>query len=153
LAEALARRDEVDEVAEVTRAAIEEASLGKTLTAAEEESVALSQAIDEFVLTKYDAGDGYEDDGWKLTKVVGHSRVWNAEKLHKLIPYGVFKKVTRVVVDTHKLNEAVKTGEIDLDRVDAAYEITPNAPYVKRTRKSQGGDPEAEAATLAEKLA
>jgi hypothetical protein len=151
LAEALALRDDMEHMAEGLREKIAETKLGQALQSFEEDAAALSAAIDRFVLERYSAGEGYEDANWKLTKVVGHSRRWNADKLQKLIPYGVFKKIVKVEVVPNLLNEAVKNGEIDLEAVDAAYEDTPNAPYVKRTRRSQsGGD---EAAMLAEKLA
>lgn len=118
-----------------------------------DERAKIDDAVREFVLTNYEGGEGYEDDVVKITKVQGHKRVWNAERLQELLPRGVFKNVVMLVPNAAKINEYVSAGKIDLDEIEDALEETATAPYVKVTRKSQSGDHEAAADELAEKLA
>lgn len=115
---------------------------------------AMRQAVDKYVIEKYEAGDGYESDTWKATKVVGHDRSWNLKKLEKIVPRGILKNVLKISVDAKKLDELVKAGRIDRDEIEDAFEEKPKAPYVKITRKESKTDKAAEeAASLAEKLA
>jgi len=102
------------------------------------------------VLDHYEAGDGFEDADFKVTKVVSHRRVWNAEKLATLVPRGVYKNLVTVTVVPAKVDQYVRAGKVTLDAIGAAYEETPNAPYVKLTRKQ--ADAADEAQSLAEKL-
>lgn len=119
-----------------------------------EERDKLAKAVDQYVISHYEASDGYEDDDVKLTKVVGYRRSWNPAKLQKLLPTSLYKLIIKVSVDAEALNELVKEGKIDRKKIESAYEETPNAPYVKRTVKGTGTSRASdEAAELAAKLA
>ena len=112
----------------------------------------LTEAIDEYIVEHYQASDGYEDDNIKLTKVVGHTRRWNPDKLRKLLPTRLYKLVIKVSVDSAKLDELVREGKIERDKIESAFEEMPNAPYVKRTDKTDRKTREDEAAKLQEAL-
>lgn len=118
-----------------------------------EEDAALAQAVEEFVLTSYEPGQGYEDDRVKLTKVQSHTRRWSAEKLEKLVTRGMFKNLVAVTVVPAKIDEMVRKGKLKLEDVAEAYEERPNKPYVRPTAKKDGLDAESSADLLAEKLA
>ena len=149
---ALARREEIAAALETMRARLAKTKLAQQVADLEAEDARWDGAIREFVLGHYEAGMGYEDESVKITKVVGHRRSWNVEKLKKLVTPAIFKKVTTVVVAPEKINELVSAGKLDLDDIDAAYDEVPNAPYPKFTYKAQG-DRASEAESLAEKLA
>ena len=112
----------------------------------------LTTAIDKYVIDHYEASDGYEDDTVKLTKVVGHTRRWNPEKLRVLLPTSLYKLVIDVKVNADKLDALVKEGKINRKKIAKAFEQTPNAPYVKRTDKSDRQSIEQEADRLKEAL-
>ena len=112
----------------------------------------LTEAIDAYVIEHYAASDGYEDDTVKLTKVVGHTRRWNPDKLRPLMPTSLYKLVIDVKVNADRLDALVKEGKINRKRIAKAFEETPNAPYVKRTDKSDRHSIEQEAAKLKEAL-
>lgn len=114
----------------------------------------LKEALDKYVIEKFEAGDGYEDDDWKATKVVGHKRTWDVEKLGKLIPRGIFKNVIKVSVDGEKVDAMVAAGRLDRKKIAAAFTETPNKPYVKITKREQDAKKgEQQARELADKLA
>lgn len=147
---ALRRIEEIDAALETLTARLAKTKLAQQIDVLEEEKHALSIEVDAFVLDHYEAGDGYEDDAIRITKVQGHSRRWNAETLMRLVPRGVFKTLVDVTVVPAKVDDAVKAGRITLEQIADAFEETPNRPYLKRTVKAQGR--EDQAASLAEKL-
>lgn len=108
----------------------------------------LTNAIDKYIVEHYAASDGYEDDNVKLTKVVGHTRRWNPDKLRVLLPTSLYKLVIDVKVNADKLDALVKEGKINRKKIAKAFEETPNAPYVKRTDKADRQSIETEAANL-----
>jgi hypothetical protein len=113
----------------------------------------LREAVDKYIIDKYSAGEGIETPTYLATKVVGHTRTWNVEKLQKLIPRGILKNVVKMTVDGAKVDEYVRAGKIDRNKIKGAYEERPNKPYVKITRRSQDdGKADAEADSLAGKL-
>lgn len=112
----------------------------------------LTVAIDNYVLANYTAGEGYEDDKWLATKVVGNTRVWDAGALFKILPRGIFKQITKIVVDPQAIDEAVRAGKITDEQIASALSTRPNKPYVKVTARS-GASNTAEADNLAAKLA
>jgi hypothetical protein len=103
---------------------------------------AVKAAVDGYVIAKYQPGDGYEDDDYLATKVVAHRRSWNVDKLTKLVPRGILKNVLKISVDGEKVDQYVRAGKIDADKIKAAYEETPNKPYVKITPRKKGQSPE-----------
>lgn len=111
-----------------------------------EEKQALEDAVDKFIISKFEPGDGYEDESVKLTKVVSYRRYWNPDKLRKLLPTSVYKTVINVTVNSAKLDELVREGRIDRDKIESAYEEVPNTPYVKKTAKAGKSDRSAEEA-------
>jgi hypothetical protein len=111
----------------------------------------LTEAIDNFILSRYDAGDGFENDNWKATHVQGHRRSWDVSKLEKLLPRGIFKNVVKITADPQKIDEYVRAKKINMDDIQEAYVETPNKPYTKVTAKSTARG-EAEAESLAAKL-
>lgn len=119
-----------------------------------EEADALEAAVRDYVLKTFGAGQSYEDDKVKITKVVSHRRVWNPEKLQKLLPTKLYKLVIDVTVNKDRLDALVKEGKIDAKKIESAFEETPNAPYVKRTTKTDSKSKSSdEAANLAGALA
>jgi hypothetical protein len=135
-------------------AEIEEEILAKTGPLVAEQAT-VKEALDNYVIDKFQAGDGYEDDDWKATKVVGHKRTWDVEKLGKLIPKGIFKNVVKVSVDGEKIDAMVAAGRLDRKKISAAFTEKPNKPYVKITKREKDAKKkgEAEAESLAAKLA
>jgi len=116
-----------------------------------DELEALTAAVDAYVIDHYEPGDGYDDGAVRLTKVVGYRRAWNPDKLRKLLPTRLYKLVIDVKVNNGKLDELVREGKIDRDKIESAYEEQPNAPYVRRTKASEDKAGE-EAAGLAAAL-
>jgi hypothetical protein len=149
---ALARREEIAAALETLRARLAKTKLATQVSELEVEDARWDAAIREFVLGNYKAGRGYEDDSVKITKVVGHRRTWNAEKLKKLVKPGVFKNLVSLTVRPEKIDEYVKAGRLSLDEVADAFDEVPNAPYAKFTFKNQD-DRSSEAESLAAKLA
>lgn len=117
-----------------------------------EELGKLEGAVDKYVIDHSEPGGGYEDDTVRLTKVVSYRRTWNPDTLRKLLPTALYKLVIEVKVDATKLNELVSEGKIDRKKIEAAYEETANAPYVKRTAKSDDKTSKDEAAKLSKAL-
>lgn len=105
------------------------------------------------MLTNYKAGEGYDDDHYKITKVVQHTRTWNIDKLKALVKPKVFKQVTELRVVPAKINELVSSGKLDIDEIESAYESSPNRPYIKKSVKADSSKAEGEAAGVAEALA
>lgn len=114
-----------------------------------EEASALKSAVDKYVLDKFKSGEGLDLPTAKITKVVGHSRRWNPDKLSKLLSKGLFLKVVDYVPSAEKIDALVKEGKIDRKTIDAAYEESPNKPYVKWTPVYEKRDGNAEATSLA----
>lgn len=113
----------------------------------------LREAADKYVVDHYNPGEGIETDTFKMTKVVGHTRWWNPEKLEKLVPRGIYKNLVEVKVLPAKVDEYVRKGKIKRADIEAAFEERPNKPYVKMTKKEQGdARASAEASSLAEAL-
>jgi hypothetical protein len=112
----------------------------------------LTESINAFVVKHYEASDGYEDQHVRFTKVVGHTRRWNPDKLIRLLPTSLYKLVIDVKVNADRLDALVKEGKINRKKIAKAFEETPNAPYVKRTDKSDRQSIEQEAAKLKEAL-
>ncbi len=108
----------------------------------------LKDAIDKWVLTK----KNYEDDGFKLTRVVGHRRHWDTAKLERILPRGIFKNIVRVEADSAKIDQYVRAGRLSLDLIEPALIEEPTAPYVKWTTKRVDANPD-EAEKLREQFA
>src|SRR3954454_9324041 len=106
----------------------------------------LVDAVDRYVLDKFEPGSGYEDESVKITKVVSHRRYWNPEKLRKILPTSMYKLVIQASVDGAKIDELVREGKIDRDKIESAFEEIPNTPYVKRSAKNDKEDRSAEEA-------
>jgi predicted lipid-binding transport protein (Tim44 family) len=153
VAEALAAIEHTDEMIEKAEALLRQTKTYQSLQELREKRQALSTAVDEFVLSNYKAGEGYEDDRIRLTKVQGHTRRWDVEKLKTLVTPGMFKNLVKVTADPDKINEMIRKGKLKLETVAAAYTERPNKPYVRPTIKKDGLDVEAQADQLAEKLA
>lgn len=101
------------------------------------EHMALKEARDRYIIDQYSPGEGYEDEEWMATKVVSHRRTWDVEKLERLVPRGIFKNLVKMTVVPEKVDEYVRAKKIDRKKIEAAFTETPNAPYVKITKKSQ----------------
>jgi hypothetical protein len=122
------------------------------IPALREERAGLVQARDKYIIDHFQAGEGYEDDSYKHTKVVSHTRKWDAEKLEKLVPRGIFKNLVTITVVPSKIDEYVRKGKLDRKKIERAFIETPNEPYVKTTKKTTSNGEE-EAESLAAKLA
>lgn len=128
---------------------IEAAKKQYGIVALEQERVDLEVGLKQFLVDTLNPSETFDFGNWKATKVVGTMRKWNAMKLRKLVPTAVYAKVTRLEIDDKRLDEFVKRGVIDLDKVSPAFEETPKAPYVRWTAVKDSSD---EAAKLAEAL-
>lgn len=112
----------------------------------------LKESVDGYIIDSFGAGEGYEDDDWLATKVVGHKRVWDVETLEKSIPRGIFKNLVKIEVDGAKVDQFVREGKLKAKDIRKAFKETANKPYVKITKRSKPkGDKEAQ--SLAEQLA
>lgn len=134
--DALERQDEINEEVAELQAALLETDIGIALRNLRDEEAELIMAVDSYVLNNFDGGDGVEDDDYKVTKVVGHTRTWDAEKLRKLVPLSVFKNLTAIVVRPDKIDEYVRARKLKLKDVKSAYIERENKPYVKKTRRN-----------------
>lgn len=131
-----------------------EDKIEKSVGPMRDEIAKLAAARDAYVIAKVEASDSIEVGNVTLTKVVGHRRSWNPEKLQRLLPTRLYKLVIDVKVNSAKLDELVREGKIDRKKIEAAYEEVPNKPYVKRTVKGKDEDKAAdEADKLKEALA
>lgn len=128
-------------------ALIERYRIDYGIDAMEGEQAAIKEGINKYVLTK----KNYDDGKIKLTRVQAHRRAWNVDKLEKILPHAIFRKVIKIEVDKTKLDELVKKGTISADRIDPAFEETPNAPSVKWTRTNTN-DGKAQASAIADAL-
>lgn len=150
---ALERREIIAATLETLRARMEKTKLAQQIAELEEEDGTIAVAIDEYVLDKYNAGDGYDDGRYRFTKVVGHTRRWNVERLRELLKPSILRQVTTLVVVPEKIDELEAQGKIDLDAISDAYETRANKPYVKKTERTSTDDERKEEATsLAAKL-
>lgn len=115
----------------------------------EERREQLKSEIDDLVIQ---AGEEYEDDKVRIVRVQGFRRNWDADKLEKIIPRAVFRRIVKIEVDPNKLDDEVRAGKLKLTRqVKAALNETPNKPFAKWTQKSKKSGV-AEADALAAKL-
>lgn len=115
----------------------------------QEQIAVLKEDIDKYVLDK----DDYEDTDYKLTRVQAFRRRWDVDKLEAILPRGIFKNIVRVEPDPAKIDQYVREGKIDMKKIAPAYTETPNAPFVKMTKKSHAEEKgSAEAESLAAKL-
>lgn len=146
---ALDRREENEEEVKRLQAEIEGTRLGQRLAQLEDDSSSLSAAINQYALDNND----YEDDDWKVTKVVSHKRSWDVDKLESLVPRGVFKNMIQVQVVPAKVDQMIRSKKVSLDDIEDAYVEVANSPYVKVTRRSSREDGASEADALAAKLA
>lgn len=128
---------------------IEEARKTSGLIELEQKRATLKSEIDQLVI---EAGEEYEDESIRIVRVQGFRRSWDVDKLEKIIPRPIFRRIVKVDVDAEKLDDEVRAGNLKLTRqVKAALTETPNKAYAKWTPKSQK-DGEAEADALAAKL-
>lgn len=128
---------------------IEDAKKRYGIVALEQERIDLEVGLKQFLVDTLNPSETFDFGNWKATKVVGTMRKWNALKLRQLVPTAVYAKVTRLEVDAARVDDFVKRGVIDLDKVSPAFEETPKAAYVKWTPAKDSSD---EAAKLAEAL-
>jgi len=110
--------------------------------------------VDAYVLKTAEPSEGLETDDVILTHVQGHTRVWDAEKLEKLVPRGIFKNLVTITVVPAKIDEYVRAKKITREQIEEAFVEKPKKPYVKWTPKkqAQADKADAEAASLADKL-
>jgi len=134
-------------------AALEE-EIAKLTGPLEAQMTLLKEAVDKYVIKNYEPSSGYENDAVSLTHVQGHTRRWNAEKLEELVPRGIFKNLVTIAVVPAKIDEYVRAKKIKREDIEAAYEETPNKPYVRWTPKKLDTTERAasEASSLADKL-
>lgn len=139
---ALARIEEIDDILTAIRA-------DNAMDEWEKERADLEDAVKAFALDV----ENYEDEAYKVTKVQGHTRYWDTDKLEKLVPKGLFLRCVNLVAAPDKIDALVKQGKLDRKVIAKAFIEKKNSPYAKITKKSEPGtDGEDEAASLAEKL-
>ena len=115
----------------------------------------LQAALNAYVIAAFKASEGYEDDQWRGTKVVGHRREWDIDGLRKAISGPLYKAVIDVKIDGQKVDELVRAGKLDLNAIKRFYTEKANKPSVKWTRKTvkDGEREDAQAAELDDLLA
>jgi hypothetical protein len=90
-------------------------------------------------------------EGYRIVLVKRSRNSWNESKLKNLLPKGVWLKVTRLVVDRDKIDDLVREGTIDMDKIAPALESKADKPHLRWYFESEG-DGEAEAKSLAEAM-
>jgi hypothetical protein len=115
----------------------------------EAERAELKAKVDDLVINKLEA---FEDDKIKITRVQGFKRTWDADRLEKILPRAIFRRVIKITPDPAKIDAEVKAGNIEVDRIAPALNETPNKAYAKWTAKSESDGGAAEAESLAAKL-
>lgn len=123
------------------------------LSTLRKESMALYEAVRSFVLLK--RKKDLIMDGRTFKIVTQHTRRWNADRLHSLLPKALFMEVatTEYVIDAQKLDSLINAGKIDRDAIADAFEETAKAPYVKHSViKADDNSAEEEADAIASAL-
>lgn len=92
--------------------------------------------VHKFVKDLNATGDDYTagDDGKTVSEQEANT-VTNEGILQKKVGAALWKKITTMVLDRHKLDAYIKSGEIDPMVVAGATNETPNAPFIKITRR------------------
>lgn len=94
------------------------------------ETDALKEAVRQFMVTAAVDHAPVEGRG-RFQMVRRFSRKWNPDKLRSIIGEKNFKKVTKRVVDSDKLDEFVRSGGYDQKQLEPAYEETPQKPFIR----------------------
>ncbi len=99
------------------------------------DSINLKTAVDLFLIER---DEGYEDDKSLFTIVRPKRWRWNADKLKKLIPSkSLFMSVCDYSPNSDKIDEAVATGKLKRNDIEAAFEAEPTKAYIKHSVKSK----------------
>jgi hypothetical protein len=115
----------------------------------QQEARALKFAIDAYLLAK---GKNYSDDLVTMTIVQPKKWHWNGEKLRTIVGKAIYLKLVDMTPSSEKIDEAVKKGIVDRDKIDPAYEAEPISQYVKTTAKKQRPEEDDEAERVKEAM-
>jgi len=88
---------------------------------------------------------------YKVVLVKRSRTIWNEDKLKNLMPKNLWLKVTKLVIDRDAIDDLVREGKIDGDKIAPALESVPDKPYL-RWYFSKEGSGEAEANALQEAM-
>ena len=102
--DALERKDKIAAELEQAEEELMQTKIGQKIRRLREEADALTEAVNAYILRKYEPGEGYEDEHWKVTKVQSHRRKWNPDTLKRLIPHGLWKRCIKVEVVPAKVD-------------------------------------------------
>ena len=114
------------------------------------ERAALKAEVDAFIIKR---DKPVELPNMKLTVVRGFTSFWDLDKLRDILPKPVLFSVTKQVVDSEKLDAAVRDKKIDLDEITPAFMQVAKAPYVKWTAVTDKSKRQAAQDAQAEALA
>jgi FtsZ-binding cell division protein ZapB len=104
----------------------------------------LKEAIRQWMMEN-DQAQVVRDD-YKISLVRRSRSTWNIDKLKKVLGKGQFLKITRLVVDPDRIDDLVRSGEINGKLIESALEMKPEKPYLRWYHGSEDeGDKEADA--------
>jgi len=118
-------------------------------SATKDDVTTLQQAVKEF-MTVHNLPSVARPD-YTISLVCASRSRWDDGKLKKILGKAGFLKIAKITVDPAKIDELVKEGKLDLKKIESAFIVTPNAPYLKFTPK--GREDTDEVANLKKRLA
>lgn len=96
--------------------------------------------LDEAIRTFMSANDVkhvYRDD-YAITLIRRMRSRWDADKLKKLVPKGMFLKLVTVAIDPQKIDNLVREGKLDSKKIASALVETPEKPHTRRFPYKEG---------------
>lgn len=105
-----------------------------------EEIAALNEAMREFMADQ-DVAHVFRDN-YQVTLVKRSKVIWDVEKLKSLLPKGMFLKVSRLVIDGDKIDDLVRGGQLDRDKISPALTVKAEKPHIRRYPYKDGTDKE-----------
>jgi len=133
----------IEERAEAIAEIEEEMEEKHDLQSMRQEAVELHRALTKFMDDK--SVDKLDMGGYRYQVVRPTSKRWNADKLKAKLGKSKFIQVCKLMPDPDKIDDMVRQGKIDLDKIEAALEIEPKSAYIKRYENREAeADEEAE---------
>lgn len=77
-------------------------------------------------------------EGYKLTLIRRSGLKWNEATLKTILGKAKWLKVTKTTLDTEKLDDLVRKGEVNRKEIERALTVTPQAPFVRRYDYKEG---------------
>lgn len=109
----------------------------------------LKSALQRFMV-QYDQAQIIRPD-YKIVVIRRWRRTWNVDKLKAAVGKGMFLKMTKMTVDSDKIDDLVREGKLDEKTIEGAFESKPEKPYLRWYYGSEDAG-ETEANALAEAM-